>query len=117
MGGRRMQTRPRQTISRLPHYSALFSFVVLLAGCGSRSDAYLLQNFERHESTFEEVRGMFVADTRLTTIRRNLIQSGPVRLISPPGDLDRVGLSPDRYAKYIRLCDSLGLQGGISRGE
>jgi hypothetical protein len=98
-------------------FGLAFLLAVACCGCGNISDKALQANFVRHEAIFEELRNMIVADAPITMVRRHLIRAGNVTIYSPPQDLERVGLSAKRYARYIQLFDQLGLAEGVSRSD
>jgi hypothetical protein len=58
---------------------------------------------------------MIMAEPELALVRRNLIRFGPIQ--TTPDHLERVGLSAERYARYLTAFDRLGLANGVARTE
>lgn len=91
--------------------------VAVLSGCRVPSQRGMTLDFARHEAEFEKLRTMFAEDTRLTAVGRNWVRSGTIALVSPPEKIERVGLTRERYDRYVKIFDALGIEAGVSRDE
>jgi len=97
-------------------WPSLLCAVTISCSCGHVSDRSLRKRFDSHEADFHALRGMFISDAGIMAITKKGIRTATV-IVSPRDGLERVGLSPARYAQYIRLLEALGLEGGIVRGD
>jgi hypothetical protein len=95
----------------------LYVAVLSAFGCTHVTDESLKKKFSSHAAQFEELRSMLSSDVGFVTISRRVIVTRTKTLNSPRSGLERVGLSPDRYAHYLQLFDALDLKGGVSRNE
>ena len=102
---------------RIYSLALVWWIIAVLSGCDNTPDALLVRNFTQNEAVFDDLREMFTKDVQLTMVRRDLIRAGTVTLNSPPRDLQKVGLSEERYGTYIKLLNFLGLRTGIGRDE
>ena len=69
------------------------------------SDQQLLNNFARHKATFNELSQMVLMDKNLTRVDYDW---------TDPSDPQRIGVPPERIAKYRSLLESVGLHRGFS---
>lgn len=67
-------------------------------------DATLIASFHEHRSTFEQLRQMILADSRLHRVDEDRTE---------PKDPAAAGVSPERIAEYRRLLREIGCPGGI----
>jgi hypothetical protein len=103
---------------RLRPWDFLCLLIVFTSGCGGHiPDGSLRNTFSKNETAFDELRDMFASDTKFRLIRRNLIATDALMVSSSPSNLDRVGLPPARFARYLKLFDLLGLEGGVERSK
>jgi hypothetical protein len=86
-------------------------FVVAFGGCAyffaprPPKETKLIQNFNDHRATFEQLRDMLQADTNLTRVASWGVETRkPVFLGYPPGG----NFPVDRYNKYLALLKEAG---------
>lgn len=89
--------------------------MLICCSCGHVPDRSLRAVFSNHEADFEELRMMFTSDSQFTSITPRRVVGGGRWLNSPPEGLETVGLSPERYAKYLNMFRTLRVDGGIGR--
>jgi hypothetical protein len=112
-----------QTITQCRRASRIFEPIMLCLvslGCshphGNTPDAVLRTNFSANESSFLELRAMVLEDRDFLTISTKYVITKTQTVNSPPARLELVGLSRERYQKYVELFHSVGLD-GVFRGE
>ncbi len=71
----------------------------------SPSDRQLLSNFASHKSTFNTLSQLTLIDKNLTRVDYDW---------TDPSDTQKIGISPERIAKYHSLLESVGLHRGFS---
>lgn len=67
-------------------------------------DKELLENFQRHQATFNELAQMAQVDKGLNRVGDNW---------TSPGDPQKIGVSPTRINEYRRLLNDAGVPGGF----
>jgi hypothetical protein len=76
-------------------------------------EASLLQNFNKHRATFEQLRDMLIVDTNLSRVGRWGVQTRKPLFLGWPLDED---FPKDRFNKYLALLKEAGAK-GAARGE
>jgi hypothetical protein len=69
-------------------------------------DDFLIAAFRQHRSTFEELRQMILADSRLRRVDEDW---------TDPRDPATIGISPERIAEYRRLFAEVGCGRGFAK--
>jgi hypothetical protein len=107
-------------------FGLLGIFLVLEMGCAAgrhhTSDSRLEQNFFRNQSKFQTLLVDVMADEKLRMIGRGEIRYGdcPFLYVKSPADVERLGLTWQRWAAYQALLRDLDLvqifggHGGVS---
>ncbi len=109
--------RKKSSSKRIFRWNILCLLMVFSSGCGHIPDRSLRNTFSEHESAFNELRDMFASDANFRRISRSLIAKDALMVSSSPSDLDRIGLTPATFARYLKLFDMLGLEDGVGRSE
>ncbi len=91
----------------------VLSLLVSACGCshphGHTPDAVLRKNFDVNEPSFIALRDMVLEDRDYLTISTRYVITRTRTASSPPADLDLVGMSKERYSRYLEVFHAVGL--------